>query len=287
MDTARAKSIIIILFVALNIFLLVNILLLVTGNNISAETLENTRVILSERGVTLADGVKIPVYRKEIPPVIFGEDGADRAKVEAALLGAGGEAGADGEAGDGGVEGAGSSGGSGTGSVEGVGSSGGSGTGSAKASIKYEGDYYFEYEDPEAGIKISSGDGGGAAAKDVQRELKKLMERMGLPAGNYAVDRQTDSEVCFIYKEDSRCIFDNYILFGLSGGGISYAECSYREVAGFGEPAAILPAHQVLIKNIVDCDGCVISAIDLGYKSMAPVWRICFTDDTCQYYGAE
>lgn len=251
MDTARAKNIIIILFVALNIFLLVNILMQVTGGDISRETLDNTRTILAERGVTFAEGVKIPVFRKDVAPVIFGEGGADLVKVESVLLG--GEA----------------------------------ASGSGAGSLEFEGNYFFRYVDPESGIKISASDMSSSGLKETQKELKKLMVQMGLPASDFVTDMQTESEVRFIYKAGNCFIFDNYILFELAEGGISAIECSYREVAGYGAPAAILPAHQVLIKNIVDCDGCVISSITLGYKSSALVWRVCFTDGTCRYLDAQ
>lgn len=75
MDWARAKSIILFLLIAFNIFLLINVYGYVRDQGIAVETIQNAEKILESRGIRLE--CSIPRYNKDTPKLILGNERAD------------------------------------------------------------------------------------------------------------------------------------------------------------------------------------------------------------------
>ena len=86
MEWSKAKSILIGVFVVLNLFLFVRLGSFLFEGGVSREALENTRKILESRGVSIAEGVNIPTYTKRTPMLEFKNSGFDVAKIIARLL---------------------------------------------------------------------------------------------------------------------------------------------------------------------------------------------------------
>lgn len=264
MEWSRAKSILIGVFVVLNIFLFVRLGSFLFDGGVSREALENTRKILESRGVSIAEGVNIPTYTKRTPMLEFKNSGFDVAKIIARLL--------DDE------------------------SSGVSGEGGTKFSA---GTKTAEL----SGCVITYRDSNPSSAVDVRDKdaviayLRSFCSEMGITVDGFVVDRynsfEDKLEVLFTQKIKEFLVYDNSILFELTSGGISSIRYSYRDIEGLGKVSGdmdILPAHLVLLKAFPREEDAIIESIDLGFKgyashgtrddetvlsdSQTPVWRI-------------
>lgn len=243
MDWSRAKNILIIAFILLNVFLFANIVGANTGNGISRKVLEDTERILTSRGVQLNKGFTIPTTGVKAEKLLFGAAGFDREAVVKALLG-----------------------------IE----KPGAGEVNSKAvlqkdgkTVSFVGDHRFIYEDKSPG----NPEGGPAGEKAV----RNLLSGAGIHMENFIRDYQAEDpsdpdKLVFIEKYKSFLVYDNQIRVRLAQGKIQRIECSICRVKGFaGPPVEIIPAYQVLIKKIVS-EGDVILQMDLGYKGYASDW---------------
>ncbi|MDD4495837.1 MAG: two-component system regulatory protein YycI [Eubacteriales bacterium] len=285
MDLSKAKTIFITVFIALNIFLLVNIGMLQKDNSITQRTLDNTVSILAARGVTLAADAEIPVFKEDMPLVVFEDKQLDKDIIIAGLKAENFEA------------------------VEEVYSDG-------SRQLTFYGEHAFVYTDPDTFLKVS--DNPDDSTKDIEKRLVKMIDSFGFPGKDFVVDISdsaagisdsvavasdsvavaSDSVYTFVQKHEKFLIFDNFVKFTLKDGGIERVECCYRLVKGYESREAILPAHQILINSLTECSGCEISSIKIGYKGkghtsdepgaerQAPVWSISFTDGSRKYYRA-
>lgn len=257
MDWSKAKNILIIVFLILNIYLTVNIIIDRAEGKIKSETLLHAENILNERGVFLEEGVKLPSYNSPTPSLSLDNTGIDREKVSKFLVGTYEE-----ELDEISVDG---------------------------KTLKFLPDMTIEYinKNPEDYLQIDD-------KKQVEKYLRKFMSMMGLPVKDFVMDTYSSSTISgratFTYNYKGFLVFDNYAEFQFNKKGVQVMNLRYLNVKGFDTKArGITPAHSILISNY-DKPFHRIEKIDFGYisdtinayeegevmeiESHSPVWRV-------------
>lgn len=271
MDLSKAKNILIVVFLSLNIFLLIYISAYRMGQDVSRETISNTRRILDSRGVVLE--CEIPLRTGSMPRLMYGGGNFDRLRIAEKLLGSA-------EASQGDIS-------------------------SGKEFVKdgrklvFQNDHCFVFKDeaPSGGITASDKDG-------TEKRLREFLLDLGIPVSTFKLDhyaRSDDESVTYILTDSYRnmLVFDNRVRVNITKNGISYMECSYREVKGFSQDRIknIMPAYQVLLKNFSHGENIAITGIAVGFKgyeqqqgmveySEGPAWRISVKDGEPRYFKA-
>jgi len=262
MDLPKAKSVIIIMLVAFNIFLLFNNWTSFEGQGIQKETIKNTAAILSARGVIL--DCSIPRTSKAAYRLGFGSGRLDRAAIAGRLLGE--SLSEDNEA----------------------------------ASFGYDGKrieflsgtrFVFTDDKPEYKVDINEDDEVGMVAM-------KYLKDMGLLSGKYVQDelrRDPDGSVIvtFVQEYEGLLVYDNYCTVTVTGEGITKLEYGKLQITGFTPERVqdLAAAYQVLLANYKEGSKMVITSIDVGYKysednftedvqslELLPVWRVKIKD---------
>ncbi len=264
MEWARAKSIIIALFIVLNVFLLSRILMEFGSQGISREAIANMETILKSRGIVVE--CEIPLYDSDTPRMEYGNGILDTAALLERLLGLrpdisiGSEAGGEGNAYE---------------------------NGPKKLTVTGPNSFTYTDEKPEEHANITD-------LEECEKYLKKFLKEKKLDKTSYVPDgmpeRQEDG-VVFTYLEKYRgfLVYDNALKAVVSEKGVTYLEVSSREITRLSAEAIrdISTAYQVLLQNFDGSEKTVITSIDLGYKDFAsleenrlefseqlPVWRI-------------
>ena len=266
MEWARAKSIIIVLFIVLNVFLLSRILLEYGNQGISKETIINMEKILDNRGVVVE--CEIPQYDSDTPRLLFGNWKFDTAVQVEKMLGI--KPDTDGET-DGEEK-----------TYE---------NGLQKLAFTGPNSFTYFNEKPEDTVDITDL---GEAEKYLKKFLKdrKLDNVLYVPDG--APERQGDG-VIFTYLEKYKgfLVFDNYLKATVTKKGVTQLEVSHRQITRFSslKISNISTAYQILLEYFDGSDKAAITAIDLGYTDVGyqdqnslqsseqsteqlPVWRI-------------
>jgi hypothetical protein len=89
----------------------------------------------------------------------------------------------------------------------------------------------------------------------------------------------------FRQKKEGFWLYSNYVEVAISQNGITYLKYNNRNAKEISGSQKIVPAYQILVKNLIDDSGTVISKIDLGFGEQVvgddtkvlddiPVWRI-------------
>lgn len=272
MDLPKAKSVIIVMLIAFNVFLLFNNWNSFKGQGIQKETIENTEAILKARGVTLE--CDIPRTSKGAHKLKYGNGKLDRAAIADKLFGetlmeakpfgksnmAAGEA----------------------------------------ASFEYDGKklvfssgtkFVFINDKPGSEVDISKDD-------EVKKFAQKYMRDMGLIDGKYIMDELKRSQagsvaVTFIEDYNGLLVYDNYCTATITGKGITRLEYGKLQIVGFTPERVqdLAAAYQVLLANYKEGGKHVITSIDIGYKfsegysmdaiqsvELLPVWRVKIKD---------
>jgi len=272
MDWSKAKSILILLFLTLNIFLIVYISAYKLGQGVSRETLADAREILYSRNVKLE--CEIPAYNSETSRLIYENGRFDRSKIAELLLGSvyqlSEKDGKDSELAD----------------------------GSKKLVFKGSDLFVFTDGKPSGQLDISDKD-------EVEKQLRELLTGMGMQMSAYKLDwfyKNSDGSAAFVFTEKHRqfLVFDNYARVTVENGGISYLECRYKKVKSLSkEMTRIMPAYKILLKNFGSSESAAITIIDIdiGFKgynpekdakqySEGPAWRIMMENGTARYFKA-
>ncbi len=293
MDWIKAKSILIIVFLILNTYLITNIAIQIKQDRIPAETIAQAVRILDEKGVLFSAGVNIPSYNKKTPMLVFDSAGANKKTVADVLLGKGKyeipESGNDS-------------------SIEGRDNSRltQSFTGELAAgsqTLAFLKDMHFVYQNssPSGNIQIES-------KKEADRISEALIKSLGLPPSQFVQDsyikKDDQVETVYIGRYKGFYVYDNYIVIKMTKQGITFIRCRYRKIKGFTEmKREIFPAHLILLKRHASIEEMTIKSIKLGFKGMSsityeddegrvmtesfsPAWRIEYTDGTCSYFTA-
>ncbi|HHV58982.1 MAG TPA: hypothetical protein GXX49_01525 [Clostridiaceae bacterium] len=272
MDWSRVKNILIILFIALNIFLFVNIINISVSDNVSKKTLNNTVKILNSNNVAL--DCKIPTYSKDTGTPEFEENVLSRGIILGKLMGniqlPSLDATQDGNL------------------IE-----------SNGKWIVFNGNG-FEYgnSNPDGNININSID-------DIVKNIKLMLKDTQIPLGGFKPDypeikKLDEGKVMVTLREqkDGIIIFDNRITVVATEKGIISMALDYRKLVDITQPRKIIPAYQILIRNFHRKSGTTITSIDFGFKETpldneparfvdVPVWRIMNQEGQAEFYRAD
>jgi regulatory protein YycI of two-component signal transduction system YycFG len=274
-DWAKAKTILIILFLLLNVFLLAYLVIEGAGAKVTEKVINDTETILNNNNIILQ--CDIPLYTREISSLEYSRDSIDRQKILHFVFG-------------------------------------------DETVFDMPGDEPVEYEkdgktliftDINTAIYKNEYPDDIISISDISILEKQLREYFSSFIDNmdeYVLDRHVSSEsssihMLFTYRYKSFLVFDNSILAEVTEKGINSFTYSYKNAKGFLQnPAPIMPAHRVLLKNIEYIKGAVnepteILGIDIGFKghsvgdemmrsSEGPSWRIVLNNSEPLYFSA-
>lgn len=268
MDWAKSKSILIFVFLALNIFLIIDLGVSNFGNSTSRESILSTKKILENKGVVLT--CEIPVSNSEVAKLNYENKGIDRSQIVQVLLG--------------------------DKSLlydtdkENIELTSGSKT------LKFKGVNNFNYNNLKPAEKIDV-----SKRSSVEKRLKEFIISLGLPVSGYYTDEYKENtdgtkSITFRNKYKNLVFFDNYETFIVSNEGILSLDCSYRTIKELAnKKTQIMSAYEILLKNFNVKKNMVITGIDLGwyigYKNETDIkgassqtaWRI-FTKEGEKFY---
>ncbi|MCR4436311.1 MAG: two-component system regulatory protein YycI [Clostridiales bacterium] len=272
MDWSRAKTVLIFVLLALNIFLLANLDPLDSGSAVSKETVGNAVKILSGRGIT--PECEIPRTDTDPGKLTFDEQsGLPKSQIAGILLGKdhwspdemkNGKAMAEGS-----------------------------------RSLVFNSDHSLAYSDsrPQENLDISN-------RENVEKSLAKYLDLLGLPASAYFVDSYKagpDGSITVIYREKFKgyIVFENYLEITAGKSGVLRLQCEYKKIENLKKSGSrIIPAYQILLKEYgPEMGPAVITNIDLGFKESRleqdmkeiykqPVWRIRTGDGSERFFKA-
>lgn len=255
MDWARAKNILIFIFVLLNLFLFIMMINFFNSDNISGEAIENTHKVLEARGVVVK--CDIPLYNREMGTLINSNAYLDKNLIIKSFFG---EVKYIEETYDE--------------SIRAV-------CGNKELVIEKANTFIYNNSDPQETIDLND-------SKKVQKHIANLLKVINVPFENFYFDKTEDTggqkKYTFRQKRDRFWLYSNYVDVGISKGGISYLKYNNRNANEITKGQKIMPAYQILIKNIFD-SGTEISQIDMGFGEQfmgndtkvlddLPVWRI-------------
>ena len=258
MDWARAKSIILFLLFAFNIFLLTNIYGYVRDQGIAVETIQNTEKILESRGIRL--DCTIPRYNKDTPKLVLDNERPDWPVLAEKLLGKG--------------------------YVEGE-SVGTYINGSKK--LSFDKNEALSYIDDKPADKVDL-----KRKNSVEKYVHDFLTDKGLVVSSYILDEKkvnSDDSIYLSYLEKYKgfLVYDNYARVTAIEKGITGIVAQRRHITGLStlKTSNITTAYQVLLGNYDGSTAATITGIDIGYKDSGvldlngiesseqlPVWRV-------------
>lgn len=273
MEWAKAKSIIIVLLAAMNVFLLSRIIMDYGSQGLSKEAISNMAMILKSRGVEI--NCKVPLYDRDTPRLVFGNGIFNTEAQVERLLGM--KLSSD---------------------VKFNGQETVFENGLKKLTVTGPNSFIYQDGMPDAYVNTGDLDEAEKYLKNFLKE-RKLDNRMYVPDGMPAVN---SDGIVFTYLEKFKgfLVFGNYLKAVVTDKGVTLLEASHRNITGFSPERIndISTAYQVMLENFDGLEKTVISAIDLGYKDVAsqdqsdvqsseqlPVWRIKVNGEY-RYFGA-
>lgn len=255
MDVAKAKTVVIIMLIAFNLFLLANNLMYYDSQTVSKDMLENTVTILKQRGVTLE--CEIPSSAGEGYRLVYIAGELDRDSIAMKLLGKGYETSADGNVmfHDG-------------------------------KRLEFDGDTRFTYTD-KASVQIDN-----VSEKEAREAALSFMKNKGLLNGRYVPDetaQNNDGGWVFDYIEsyNGSLLYDNCFTVRVKGKTVAALVYQKQQIKGFSSNGIErIEAYQALLSRFKEGSDAVITSIDSGYKldesrmdemesvELLPVWRV-------------
>ncbi|MFZ5989345.1 MAG: two-component system regulatory protein YycI [Bacillota bacterium] len=269
MDWARAKNILILIFLLLNVFLAFILLDILSEDNISSEIISNARAALSDRGVIV--NCEIPLYNKQIGVLTYNNTYFNKSSIIKNIFGEYIE-------------------------LKDAPNEKQIIIENKRLLFKDDG-FSFVYEDdkPEDNIGKISG------YEELMGYVNKLLLGSEIPVLNYQLDSVYESALDgqktykFIQKYRGFWVYENHITVSISDSGTFYLKCRYRPVDRIIQSKKIMPAYQVLLKNHKVIKNVVIDKIDMGFKEHkmsdgtreiddVPVWRVRLKDLQEKHY---
>jgi len=234
MDWEKAKNIIITLFLILNIFLFYNLVQEKWSPAVSKEQISSAENILKDKGIKL--NTKIPTISGNFPKLTFqGIPEFDLKKVTSKLLGTDKYANSDSNL---------------------------LINGDKQISIENKYTFLYTNKSPQGDISLDNN-------KEIEKYLMKFLSEAGFSTDGLvldSLDRQPDSvTVTYVQKKGDYKLFDNSIEAVVTKSGISQLKCCLQTPSKKNNDESIMPAYKVLLKNMEQLNGVVISSIDLGY----------------------
>ncbi len=262
MDWARAKNILILIFVLLNLFLLSMMTDLFNFDNISGEAIDSTLKVLKDRGIIV--NCEIPVYNKPIGTLISSDTMFDKDLIIKCFFGD--EKYIEDDLGTG---------------IMAV-------CGNKELMIDKANTFVYKNKAPKEPIDLNN-------VKAVHSYLTDLFKGLDVSFEKFHIDRVEelpDGQKNYIFrqKKDGFWLYSNYVYITISKSGIIYLKYNMRNVDEFTKGQKIMPAYQVLIKNLIHDKGTVLEKIDVGFGEQfmgedtkvlddLPVWRITLRKD--------
>jgi len=264
MNWSKAKSILIFIFLTLNVFLSINIIK-IYGNDESADKIANTEKILADRGYTL---------RCDIPDsarsgmLSFETGDYDRRAIGEKLLGKdvfkGIELQEDAEY-----------------------------TSGDRSLIFQAGNIViYNNKNPADDVDISD-------LKKVRKYAENFINSLDLPMNEYFSEKNNaDGSITIYYKQRYKgfLIFYNEAEVTITEKGITSFRCKLIKPLEITSSRKVVPAYQILLKHFVKGDNTIITSIDLGFAasfhessvqvSEALVWRIGIEGQKPMYFNA-
>ncbi len=265
MDWKSAKTILILVFAALNLVLAITLYQNIKGGEISQETIYNTQKILEQNDVHIE--CPIPRYTGKDYILQYEETILDKKKVLNSFLG----------------------------DKYSIISNNMYIKGTEK--LAFNSDCSFEYIDTGSNLKITS-----QSKSSVEAYLKELSKKTGIPFNEFQLDSFSSllsgEGTRAVYKGvyNGYSVFDNYIEVIVADSGLKSLKLHYKKpMAITGRDVKVIPVYQILITKITNYPGIFISDVDMGFKGLTKVdketktlyeglsWRI-KTDDGKEFY---
>ena len=257
MEWSKAKNMLIILFLMLNI-ILAAYLVLSFHNDSSTKNIENTVKILKNRGYILKTKIPTTVQSNKL---IYENKGLDQGFITGKLLN------------------------NASPNLKGIKLNQIQKDGSK--TLKFTSINSFTYDDgaPIINVDIST-------RKKVENYGIAVIKRLKLPISNpyvdyYKLNLDKSVNVIFIEKLEGKYIFDNTVSFKITNKGLKVLKCNLVKVKDFDKKVNIVPAYQILLKYFITGNKTSINRIDLGYEfgsnvgvngDKTPEWRILLGD---------
>jgi len=280
MDWSKAKNILILMFIILNIFLSVYLATYIKNLGESSQAVTAVINILKKNGVTIDPACRIPEYKKDTPMLIFENSGIDRIKVIEKLFGKDYIDSLDPD--------------------ELAELNRTKTITDASKTVIFKNEFTFSFNNDAEVNNIDS-----AAVIDINKEretekyLRNYFENMGINISRYITDKYIINNdmatIVFIEKYKGFLVYSNKISVNVDKNGIKSIDYCAREIKGFGKSKSpIIPAYQVILKGVYNERDIVIKSIDLGFKrndtgsarstpdsmeiGCIPVWRVVISD---------
>lgn len=264
MNWSKAKNILILIFIALNIFLFINIIK-IYGSDKSADKIANTERILADRGYILRCDIPDST-RSGMLSFVTGD--YDRKAVVEKLLGK--EVLADIELQEGFEY-----------------------TYGDRSLIFQPGNIMiYSNKSPADDINISD-------LKKVRKYAENFINSLALPINEYFSEKSNaDGSITIYYKQRYKgfLIFYNEAEITITEKGITSFRCKLIKPLEISSSKKIVPAYQILLKHFLKGDNTIITSIDLGFAasfhessvqaSEALVWRIGIEGQEPLYFNA-
>jgi len=266
-EWSKAKNILIIIFVILNVFLLVYSGIYREKTNVSKEEVVTAINILKKNGVIIDPACEIPTYKKNTSMLVFENGNINKQKIIDKLFGKN--------------------------YVELKQLDEKKTITEGEKSLTFAEGCAFTYNNtnPSDNINISQ-------EKGIERYLRDYLADMGINMSRYILDKYTKNKdntvtLIFIEKYKNFLIYDNKISISIAKNGITNITLNIKKIKGFTKaPSPIMPAHQVLLKSFYNKKGVTIKFIDIGFKGFenedngqetkeifqGPAWRITAAD---------
>lgn len=259
MDWAKAKNVLIVVFLLLNIFLAATIFLSYGEDGVQRKNAVNAAKILEEQGVVLK--YKIPEI-SESYRISYGNAALDKKGIASILMGDEGLISGDLEY--------------------------GTTVSKGSKSLTFKDSCSFTYVDSNPAETVN--------LKDKEKIIKycvKFLNRLELPVSEFYTDddeyiTRPDGSIHIVLNEkyNNHIIFSNEFKMDVSANGITRLECKLVKVDRNQSTKIknIVPAYQILLRHYIGNKDTVITDIDIGFdctyvekgKSSItyPVWRV-------------
>jgi regulatory protein YycI of two-component signal transduction system YycFG len=256
MDWSRAKNILILIFILLNVFLSITIINEFRGSSVTKETISNARLALKERGVEVNCSIpdydgsvgtltykKISFDQRRLVENIFG----DRTNIDDLLV------------------------------QEAIEKDG--------KELRFLDEYSFLYKNMEPGEIVS----GLNNSDKILGYVEKILKGTGIPVLDYRIDSVEHGKkgvTTYVFRQKYRDVWivENHITVNLSDKDL-VVMLRYQKVDIIKNSKKVMPVYQVLLKNHEIIKDITINKIDLGFKNQKkddggreldgiPVWCI-------------
>lgn len=258
MDWARAKSILIWIYVIVNIFFAIVIGRAYRRDYITKDTIDNTIIALKNRGVLVK--CDMSMYNKEIGTLSYNKFEFDKCNIVRNILGQDFKEGEDTYI-SGGKE------------------------------INFVNKNKLMYKDYNYRVNKMQ-------KSDIIKHVDCLLREIGVKFCDKIIEKDEGNSQIIIYERYKKFqIFGNYAKINLSKDML-LVEVNYKKIKRINNAKRdIMPIYQVLLKNMVDKKGSSITNISLGFRESIlgynikelddiPVWRVRFNDGNDIFYKA-